>query len=282
MVSIISDSSCDLPKKVLEAYNIQTVPLKITIDGVEYTELENITAKEFAEKMTASGALPKTSQPSPERFRDAFEAAVEKSGEKANAEVLCLTISSQLSGTYQSACLGKNLLKNSENITVFDTLGGSIGHGLQVLKAAKMAWEGASLEEIIDALERHREEMNIFILLDTLENIVKGGRLGRVQGTVAGMLNIKILLEGVEGKVELLEKKRGRRKILQRLFEIVDERRGDFSDKVFGITHVNNEKDALVLKEEIMRRFAPKDVLIYEMGGTMGTYAGEGGMIISF
>ncbi|NBG87655.1 DegV family protein [Isachenkonia alkalipeptolytica] len=282
MVSIITDSSCDLPKEVLKAYNIQVVPLKIIIDGVEYVELQDITAKEFGEKMTASGTLPKTSQPSPERFRDAFESALEKKSEKDAPEILCLTISSQLSGTYQSACLGKDLVKDNGNITVFDTLGGSIGHGLQVVKAAEMAATGVSLEEIIDALERHREEMNIFILLDTLENIVKGGRLGRVQGAVAGMLNIKILLEGVEGRVELLEKRRGRKKITERLFEIVDDRRGDFSQKVFGITHVNNEKDALVLKEEIIRRFEPQDVIIYEMGGTMGTYAGEGGMIISF
>ena len=282
MVSIITDSSCDLPKDVLKEYNIQVVPLKITIDGREYVELQDITAGEFAEKMKASRGLPKTSQPSPESFRDAFERAREKPPGKADSKVLCLTISSELSGTYQSACLARDLTEHRENIKVFDTLGGSIGHGLQVLKAAEMAEEGASLEEIIDALETHREEMNIFILLDTLENIVKGGRLGRVQGTVAGMLNIKILLEGVKGRVELLEKRRGRSKIIRRLFEIVDERRGDFSQKVFGITHVNNERDALVLKEEIIRRFQPRDVIIYEMGGTMGTYAGEGGMIISF
>jgi len=124
--------------------------------------------------------------------------------------------------------------------------------------------------------------MNILILLDTLENIVKGGRLSKFQGSVAKVLGIKVLLEGVEGSIELLEKIRGRNKFLQRPIDIIGERRKDLTNTTFGITHVDNLADAEYLKELIEERYHPQDVIINYMGSTMGTYAGKGGMIISF
>ncbi|MDO6354053.1 DegV family protein [Caloramator sp. CAR-1] len=99
---------------------------------------------------------------------------------------------------------------------------------------------------------------------------------------MAKLLDIKVLLHGVEGAVELLEKVRGRKKFLQRVIDVIGERCSDFSDKIFGITHVDNEEDALFLKQAIMEKYKPKDVIINYMGSTMGTYAGKGGIIISF
>lgn len=138
------------------------------------------------------------------------------------------------------------------------------------------------MQDIIEKLKEYRKEMNILILLDTLENIVKGGRLTKFQGSVAKLLDIKVLLHGVEGAVEILEKVRGRKKFLQRVIDVIGERCSDFSDKIFGITHVDNEEDALFLKQAIMEKYRPKDVIINYMGSTMGTYAGKGGIIISF
>lgn len=274
MIRIITDSSADLPKDLLKQYDIAVVPLTIKIKEEEYLEGIDLTPKEFFNKMFAISELPKTSQPSPAAFAEAFDAFEE------NDEVLCLTISSGLSGTYQSANLGKEI--SSRNITVFDTLAGSLAHGTQLIKAAELARKGHSKDEIIEYLTEYRENMNILILLDTLENIVKGGRLSKFQGSVAKILNIKVILEGVTGQVEMLEKVRGKKKFHKRALEIIRERKADFSETIVGITHTGNENEAKMLKKEIIEQFKPKEVIVNYMGATMGTYAGKDGMIVSF
>ena len=280
MVSIVTDSSCDLSEETLKKYNIHVVPLKITIDDNDYVEKQDITAEEFIEKMNATDELPKTTQPSPGEFSKVFEKLT--TGENEGNEVICITISSGLSGTYQSACLGKDLAEVGERVIVFDSLAASLGHGLYVLKAAQMVEEGYDREKILEELESYREQMEIFILLDTLENIVKGGRLSKFKGSVASVLNIKVLLEGIDGKVQELEKIRGRKKFLKRFLDIVGERRQDFSDTIFGISHVDNKEDAEFIKEELIKRYNPKDVIINTMGASISTYAGNKGMVICF
>lgn len=274
MVQLITDSSADLPKEYLDKYNISVVPLNINIQGKEYLEGVNITSKEFFEKMFKSNELPKTSQPSPSTFADLFSKLSYK------GEMLCLTISSGLSGTSQSACLGRDI--SGTNVTVFDTLAGSLGHGLLVIKAAELAAQGFAVDKIVEELKKCRSKINILILLDTLENIVKGGRLSKFQGTVAKILDIRVLLEGVNGKVVVKQKIRGKKKFLLRVLDIIGERKNDFSKTTFGITHTGNYEDALFLKSELIKRYKPNDVIINYMGATMGTYAGKDGMIVSF
>jgi len=274
MLQIITDSASDLPEDLLRKYHVHVVPLTVNIDGREYREGIDITPREFQQKMLDSSELPLTSQPSPDLFSKAFQELSEK------GEVLCLTLSSKLSGTFQSAYLAKNI--TGLKVEIFDTLAGSLGQGLQILKTAELIAAGFTLREIIGKLSTYRREMNILILLDTLENIVKGGRLSRFQGSLAKILNIKVLLQGVDGAVELLEKIRGKKKFLQRVIEIIGERGSDLSNRFFGITHVDNEEDAQFLKMEIMEKYQPKDVIINYMGSTMGTYAGKGGIIIAF
>jgi DegV family protein with EDD domain len=275
MIKIISDSSADLPKELLEKYDITLVPLTVTIEGTDYLEKVDLTPQEFFTKMFSTEELPKTSQPSPASFAEAFS----QFGQ--DTEILCLTISSGLSGTYQSACIGKELA--NAKVTVFDTLAGSLGHGLQIVRAAELAQQGSTIEEIVADLTRYREKMNILVLLNTLENIVKGGRLSKFQGSLAKILNIKVLLERVEGgKVEIFEKVRGKRKFQKRVLDVIEERGTDFSTTTFGITHTGNEEDAEAMKQEIIERFHPKEILVTYMGATMGTYAGKDGMIISF
>jgi DegV family protein with EDD domain len=224
--------------------------------------------------MFSSSTLPKTSQPSPSAFCEAFK------GISSEDEILCLTISSGLSGTYQSACLGSEL--SERKVTVFDTLSGSLAHGLMLLEAARLVADCLPLNEILEKLKICRSNMNILILLDTLENIVKGGRLSRFKGSIAKILDIKILLEGIEGKVEIKGKIRGKKRFYERTLEIIGERVNDFSEVIFGITHADNHEDAEFLRTELNRRYKPKDVLINYMGSSMGTYAGKGGLIISF
>ena len=139
------------------------------------------------------------------------------------------------------------------------------------------------MDEIVRELEGLPQRNDYsYSIVDTLENIVKGGRLGKFQGSLAKVLNIKVLLEGVEGAVELRTKVRGRKRFLRKALEVIGQRRSNFDDRTFGITHVDNLEDAKFLKEAILEKYQPKDVIINTMGATMATYAGRNGMIVSF
>ncbi|WP_114572257.1 DegV family protein [Exiguobacterium flavidum] len=275
MVQIITDSSADLPRHLINTYGIEVVPLSVRIDGEDYREGIDLTPEQFFERMALANELPRTSQPSPAQFEELFRLY-----DAREKEILCLTISSGLSGTYQSALVARDLC--DANVTVFDTLGGSLAHGMMVLRAAELARDGWSVAEILPEIVRMREAMNIFILLDTVENIVKGGRLSRFKGSVIKTLNIKVILEGQDGKVEMLEKVRGTKRFFERALELIGERKQDFSDTVIGITHTGNFDDVAFLEREINARYAPKQILVNYMGATMGTYAGKGGIILSF
>jgi len=263
-----------LPAELLKKHNIRVVPLLVNIDDDNFHEGVDITPQSFYEKMAHSSELPKTSQPSPQAFTEVFNEL------SSFGPVLCITISSKLSGTYQSACLGHEL--SGLEVTVFDSLAGSLGHGLQVIRACEMAEAGFTACEVIESLEKYRKGMKILILLNTLENIVKGGRLSRFQGTVARILDIKILLHNVDGEVIVLEKVRGKKKFLNRILHRIYEFCPDMTGRDVGITHFNNLEDAETIKQALNENCHPHDIIINYMGATMATYAGEGGIIVSF
>lgn len=274
MIQLVTDSTCDLPREIIEKYNITVVPLTIHIDGKDYLESKELSPEEFYEKMQRADKLPKTSMPSPAAFAEVFDELSEK------GPVLCLTISSGLSGTYNSACLGRDYSKG--DVRVIDTLSGSLGLGIQLIEAGELIKQGKGIDEIVDHLKNMAERTKVIILLNTLENVVKGGRLSKFQGSLAKLLDIKVILHGVNGKVEILEKIRGKKKFLKRSIELIGNLKEDFSNTIFGITHINNLKDAEFLKSEIIKKYNPKEVIMNYMGATMGTYAGEEGLIISF
>ncbi len=276
MIHIVSDSSCDLPDEYLAAHHIPIVPLTIIFTDAEYREKIDITPEEFYKKMTSSNTLPKTTQPSPAAFLKVFEETA-----SPGDEILCITISSKLSGTFQSANVAKTM--TSIPVTVFDSLAASSGHALQVMKAVDMRDKGCSMAEIVDALSEFRQHMTIFVYLQTLENIVKGGRITRFQGTVASIMNIKLICEGIEGEVVPLEKVRGNKRAVERLISLIGERgNGDLSNTTVCITHAQNLQDAELIKTEIINRYNCQNVLIYPVGPTVGAYTGIGGLVITF
>jgi DegV family protein with EDD domain len=167
-------------------------------------------------------------------------------------------------------------------VTVFDSLTGSLGLGLQVLRACDLARAGRTASEVAAELARYRGEMNTLVLLNTLENIVRGGRLSRFQGNLSKLLDIRVLLHDESGKVVLLERVHGRRKLMDRALQRVRVLRPDLSDRDVGITHFNNPFDAEALREALAEQCHPRGFIVNEMGPTMATYAGEGGIIVAF
>jgi DegV family protein with EDD domain len=274
-MQIVTDSSCDLPRELIDRLNILVVPLQIEIDGDHFIDGVNLSHQEFFEKMAASPTLPKTSQPSPQSYLDAF-----KEGLKRHGEVLSIHLSSKLSGTYEGALMIKEELGG--DIEVFDTLTGSIGTGLQVLKACELMKEGLQRSAIIEKLKEYRDQMRVVVYLETLENAVKGGRVSKPKEFMANLLNLKPVVHVEDGYVRILKTIRGKKKAIRVLLEEMEKKQVDYHDRVVAITHVDCLEEALALKEEIIKQFNPGEVMLTTMGPVIGTHAGTGGLLVCF
>ncbi len=276
---IITDTSCDLPDNELKKYNIEMIPLKVTFDnGETFLDRFELEPAEFVKKMRLSPTLPKTSAPDPNTFIEYFEKGLKEAG-----EVLFVSLSSGLSSTCQTAQLACNML-GSEKVKIFDTLTASLGTGIMAIKAAGMAAQGLGINNIVEQLTRIRASREVIFTLDTLENVVKGGRLSRIEGLTGTLLHIKPILRGNnQGLPEVVEKVKGRKKAMHRLVSMLGEVAGNaVKDQLIGISHVNCEEDAIHLSEEIKDRYnSANQIIISEMSATIGTYTGEGGLMIN-
>lgn len=277
-IKIITDSCSDLPQEILEEYDIGVIPLEIRFDEKSYLDGIDITNSEFYGMMRSQARLPKTACPSPEQFLKEFH--------QTEDDILVVTISSGLSSTYNSALIAKELHeKESRNkkIYVIDSLSASVGEGLVVRKAAQLRTAGIVIEKIADLLRKSAKEGQVFFLLETLENIVKGGRIGKVSGKLAALLSIKLIMKSDgHGVVDLAEKVRGSRRALRRLVEIIGENCANIVDKTLAIAHANCYEKALEFKAMVEEKYRFKEIIISTIGATIGTYSGEGGILISF
>ncbi|MFX4261385.1 DegV family protein [Pelotomaculum propionicicum] len=276
-IKIITDSSCDLPQDLVDRYDIGVVSLHVTFDNNEtFTERVTINPEQFWERMAGSKELPKTSRPSPEAFAGAFREAL------ANyASVIYLGLSSSLSGTFESAQLAAKSVPG--DIHLIDSLTGSLGLGILTVKAHEFIQSGVSARAVVNKIIDYRNGMNTLFTMDSLENLIKGGRVGRLPGFIGTMLNIRpIGKAGDVGQIDVLEKVRGRARSLQRIVQLVGEMGSNLHEKMVGISHVNCLQEALNLKVNIEENYHPKNVIIGKVGSTMGTYAGNGGLIVSF
>ncbi len=276
-IKIITDSSCDLPQDLVDKYDISVVSLHVTFDNNEtFTERVTITPEQFWERMAESRELPKTSRPSPEAFAGAFREALAN-----HASVVFIGLSSALSGTFESAQLAAKSV--SGDIHLIDSLTGSLGLGILAVKAHEFINSGVNVQAVVKKIIDYRDGMTTLFTMDSLENLIKGGRVGRLPGFIGTMLSIRpIGRAGDVGQIDVLEKVRGRARSLQRIVQLVGEMGSNLQEKIVGVSHVNCFQEALSLKKSIEENFHPKNVIISKVGSTMGTYAGNGGLIVSF
>lgn len=279
-IKIITDGAADLPLSFIEEHDIKVVPLNVSFGEKGFKTGIDIDNKTFYRMMKESTALPKSSCPAPYDFLEAYKEVPE---DKA---IIVFSLSKGLSGTYESALVGMNMLLEEQpnrKITVLNTKTGSCGQILLIDEAVKLINSGAGFDDVIANAQSSIEAMNTLILLDTLENVVKGGRLGKAKAAIANALNIKIILEvSKEGLIEVREKVRGDKKVLRRFIEQIGECGQDFEKKVLTMTHSNCEEKALGLLKEIQDKYNFKETILSEIGPLIGTYAGEGGIVISF
>lgn len=272
-VKIITDSAADLPVELLQAYDIDLIPLRV-YDEAETEYLDGVTLESVTllQKMR-EGAVYRTSLPSLETFQEKFVSYA-----KEGNPCIYLAFSSELSGTYQSSVLIKEEVKETYanlDLEIIDTKCASLGQGLVVLEAAKMAKDGASKEDIlkrVDFLMNHME--HIFTVAD-LQYLVRGGRLSKVAGFIGGLLNIKPILNVEEGKLVPLEKVRGKKKVLSRIVDIMEERGKELKGQTIGMTHGDDLETAEALKALITERFGCEVFIVNTIGAAIGAHTGD-------
>lgn len=279
-IKIITDGAADLPLSFFEEHPVKIVPLNVSFGEQRFKTGIDIDNETFYRMMRDSAELPKSSCPAPYDFLEAYKEVPEEDA------IIVYALSKGLSGTYNSAVIGMNMLLEEQptrKIAVLNTKTGSCGQILLIDEAVKLINNGADFDTIIANAQASIDSMNTFVLLDTLENVMKGGRLSRAKGAIANALNIKIILDvSKEGLIEVREKVRGEKKVLRRFIEQIGECGKDFEQKVLTMTHSNCEEKALSLLKAIKEQYNFRDAILSEIGPLIGTYAGEGGIVIAF
>lgn len=280
IIRIVTDSACDLTWDAIHGAGLDIAPLPVTFGDETYKDMVDIPREQFYEMLVRATELPRTSQPAPSDYVKIFREGLAEAD-----EILVLTLSSGLSGTYDSANLAKGMLNAEEQarVWVFDTKAASMGQGLLALEAARRAKAEETVEEIIKELENFRDRLASIFTLDTLAYLEKGGRIGKVQAMMGTVLNVKPILQLDEaGKIVQKEKIRGRKPALQRLLDIMEAEGRDLENQVVGISHARAEKEAEEVAAEIRRRFRVRDVVIGEISATIGTHVGPGCIAIFY
>ncbi|MEN6351544.1 MAG: DegV family protein [Syntrophomonas sp.] len=275
-IKIVADNCCDLPDEILERYNINLTHLLVRFGDRVYQpgELSNA---QFYEKMESSPVLPCTSQPSVEEIVKVYSEALED-----GSEVIAIHFSSGISGTFQGGMVAGSMI-NNPRLHVFDSHKASVGCGLLVLEAARMAQNGDNLETIMRRLEEMRRRVQCVFAVGNMECLIKGGRISRAMGTVADVLDIKpILYLDDEGYIKPYDKARGYKGAMRKLLSIMEKTGYNLNRQVVGVVHGNYPEAGQQLSEMIKERFGVKEVVIGEVGPVIGSHVGRGTFSVFF
>ena len=241
-IKIITDSSADLPKDVFQKLNIDVLPLLINFGEESHLDGVDINIEELFEKIETSDVFPNTAQVTPPRFAEAYEKYL-----KEGYKIISIHLSSCMSGTYQSACLAKQMLE-SDDIYVVDSQNVTSGLGLLAYRAAILRDRGLSAEEIVADLEESKEFISSSLCFESLDNLVRGGRITKTVSVVTGVLGIKLILEVKDGLMAVKDKVRGSKKAVKRIIKDI-EHYGLKEDMPIVLLNVNNEDVYKPIKE---------------------------------
>lgn len=273
---IVIDSCGELLDRWKTDEKFESVPLTLTVGNEDIVDDESFNQAEFLEKVAQCPECPKSSCPSPEKYRQAFDCDAE--------HVYAITLSANLSGSYNSAVLGRNLLledKPEKKVYVFNSCSASAGETLIAMKIEECEEAGMEFEQIVETVEEYIQSQNIYFVLKNLETLRKNGRLSNIKAFVASALKIKPVMNGTpEGTIVQLDQARGINKALVKMVDYVVENAKDSANKVLAITHCNCASRAEIVKEEILKRIEVKDVVVLDTAGVSSMYANDGGIIV--
>lgn len=265
-IKIVTDSSLTIEPELVEKYDITVIPLSVMIDGIVYSDSDLKEEGKFLNMMRNSKELPKTSQPPVGVFAEVYENLMKNGAD----HIVSIHITHTLSGTVEAARQGANLA--GADVTVIDSTFTDQCQKFQVVQAAKLAQEGGSLEEVIAKIEEVRQKSELFIGVSTLENLVKGGRIGRVTGLISSLLNIKVVMEMVDCELNPIIKGRGLKTFNKWLDNFIEYAKGKKVAEI-GISYCGTADMANGFKEKLQVLGAP--IAVLETGSIIQTHTGE-------
>lgn len=278
-MKIFTDSGCDLPKSYYEENDVVLLPLRVQLNNKEYEDVISIDSKEVYDGIR-QGAQPKTSQVSPELFWKHFEELA-----KNEEEGIYIAFSSELSGTYSTAQMIRNQVLEqypSLKLVIIDSKCASLGHGLVVEEAVRLRNLGTSFEDVASRISAFAPQIEHLFTVEDLDYLAKGGRVSKASAFLGGLLSIKPILNVEDGKLVPIEKSRGRKKALNRMLDLMQERGGNFTNKIVGISHSDDMAFANEAKASIQERFSPQAIQITMIGSAIGSHVGPGTIAIFF
>lgn len=276
-IRIYADNACDLDQPVLDELGVKLFYMPVTINDRTYQDRLTISPPEFYRLISEPGVIPTTAQITPAAFQAEFQQIMDTTDD----DIIYIAFSSGLSGTYQSACVARDMV-NPERITVIDSKSASVGYGLSVIRAARAVARGLSKEEVIAEIEDNIRRIQHIFIVGHFDMLKRGGRVSATSAVVGNLLNIKLILHFVDGCIVPLEKVHGLKKARKRMLEIMEERGLNLKDQLIGINHSDDYEGALALKELIEEKFGCQDFVISEIGAAIGAHVGAGTYSVFF
>lgn len=271
-IKIVTDSSITIEPDLVEALDITVVPLTVMVDGIVYSDSDLKEDGKFLSLMRNSKSLPKTSQPPVGLFAETYEKLIKEGAE----QIVAIHITHSLSGTLEASRQGANIA--GADVTVIDSAFTDQAMKFQVIAAAKLAQKSSSLEEILARVEEVKKKTELFIGVSTLENLVKGGRIGRVTGLISSLLNIRVVMELKNHALNPIAKGRGNKtfnKWLDNLIATIKDRK----IAEIGISYAGASDFANGLKDKL-QAYVEKDIAVLETGSIIQTHTGEGAFAV--
>lgn len=274
---IIIDSCGELLDEWKKDEHFESVALTLNVGGENIIDDETFDQADFLKKVAASPECPKSACPSPERYMKAFDCDAD--------HIYVVTLSAELSGSYNSAVLGRNLLeeeKPGRKIHIFNSKSASIGQTLIGMKIQECEEAGYSFEKVIETVDEYIAGQHTFFVLDNLETLRKNGRLSKVKALVASALKIKPVMGSTdEGNICQLDQARGINKALVKMAGQIAEKTQNSEEKVLAISHCNCHERAILLKNALQEKMPLKNIVVLDTAGVSSMYANDGGVIVA-
>lgn len=273
---VIIDSCGELTKEMKQSGNFETASLSMLVDDYTIVDDDTFDQADFLKRVAASPNCPKSSCPSPESYMNAFDCGVD--------HAYAVTLSAELSGSYNSAMLGAKLYKEKHpdaKVYVFNSRSASVGETLIGLKIQECEEQGMEFEQIVETVEAYIAGQTTWFVLENLDTLRKNGRLSKVKAFVATALKIKPVMSATnEGVIVQLDQARGMNKAMVKMVDYIVEKLTQTEERVLAISHCNCQERAILLKDEILKRLKFKDVIILDTAGISSMYASDGGVIV--
>ena len=276
-IRLYADNACDLDLEFLEQLQVKMFFMPVTIKDKTYRDRLTINPGEFYSLIAEPGVIPMTAQITPVEFQEEFEQVMKESDD----DIIYIAFSSGLSGTYQSACIARDMV-NPERITIIDSESASVGYGLTVIKAAHDIAAGKSKEEVIAGIKDNIERIQHIFIVGNFEMLKRGGRISAASAALGNLLNIKLIAHFIDGGIHPLEKSHGIKKAKKRLLEVMEDRGYQLSEQLIGINHSNDLEGALEIKKLIEEKFGCQEFVISEIGAAIGSHVGAGTYSVFF